>query len=343
MKSNNLYFFPALPGKNSGYEWAVKSDMTRLNINDSDYIVFYAPKSAIRKFKPIGLPTQNIYYIARSKRFLRILYCILTFNHPSLFLKIDWNKLPYEIRGKNFNKVFFGDTTFYPVYKLIKHEVTQFRFHNLWSRIKEHSKISVFNFKNYINIKYFSFIERQILKLNATFLFITENDKEFAFVDESVSIYFPINIEVFDEKKPKLMKDYEGKALFWFGSVSTHKYASVNISINIFKKLRKEHYDLIFILYGSGTDKFDDKENGIWGLGFYDEDTSLPITSKCIYLNPDDTGGVIKIKNFDIIKTEKINYLTTPEGFEGCELYLRDGIKVLPITKWYEYLNNYFQ
>ena len=33
---------------------AVKSDMTRLNINDSDYIVFYAPKSAIRKFKPIG-------------------------------------------------------------------------------------------------------------------------------------------------------------------------------------------------------------------------------------------------------------------------------------------------
>lgn len=39
MNRHNLYLFPALPNKNSGYEWAVKSDITRLNINDSDYIV----------------------------------------------------------------------------------------------------------------------------------------------------------------------------------------------------------------------------------------------------------------------------------------------------------------
>lgn len=343
MESCNLYLFPALPGKNSGYEWAVKSDISQLNIKENDIVVFFALKSSIGRYNPIDIPTKNIYYVHRNNSLFRLLFCLVTLQHPSFFLKIDWTKLPENVRERKYNKVFFGDTIFYSVYHLIKHNITHFRFHNLWSRIFNESKFSLLDLKNSINMKYFTYIESKILKLNASFLFITEKDKEFAFIDDSKSSFFPINIDIFKEKEIEPNSLFDRKAIIWFGSISTHKHGSVKSFIRLFQELRKEYSDLVFLLYGSGSDQFDDRENNIWGLGFYEVDSSFPITSKCIYINPDDTGGGIKIKNFDIIKTKNINYLSTPEGFEGCEIYLRDGIKVLPITKWYEYLNNYFK
>lgn len=342
MQISNLYLFPSLPNTGSGYEWAVKSDISQLKINANDYAIFYAKKSKIQQDIIGNIGTRNIYYVERKKSTIRFLFCILTLQHPSLFLKLDWRKLPKEVRLKEFDKVFFGDTIFYPVYNSIRHNTTQFRFHNLWSRIFRQAKPSIFDLKNFINMWYFSIIENKILKLNATFLFITDIDRDFAFIDDSKSQYFPINIEIFEEKRTSEIKGVGNNAIIWFGSISTHKYSSVKSFIQIFQKLRKKHKDLIFILYGKGTEEFDDRENGILGLGFYKDLSSLPITSNCIYINPDETGGGIKIKNFDIIKTRNINYLTTPEGFEGCEIYVRDGIKILPIDEWKDYLNNYF-
>ena len=108
MKSNNLYLFPALPNKNSGYEWAVKSDITQLEINKSDYVIFFATDESIKNYKENNIINKNVFFIPRKKSLKRSLYCIFTFQHPSFFLNTDWKKLPEEVRNKRYNNVFFG-------------------------------------------------------------------------------------------------------------------------------------------------------------------------------------------------------------------------------------------
>ena len=77
------------------------------------------------------------------------------------------------------------------------------------------SKVSVFNLKNYLNIRYLSVIERKILKLNASFYFITEKDKQFAFIDNSKFNFLPINSDLFEEKTVTIIDNVVGKAVIW--------------------------------------------------------------------------------------------------------------------------------
>lgn len=341
MPISNLYLFPALPEKRSGYEWAVKSDINQLDIGPEDFVIFYT--ASLPKNNTIELKSKNIYYIERKKSIYRTITCLIKGIHPSFFLSTDWNKLPSNVKSKEFNIVFFGDSIFYPIVNEINYRNATFRFHNLWLRILKSNKWRWEDVKNYINMLLISRVEKKILRLkDPRLLFITEKDKNFALSYNKKSDLLSIDIALFQNKATQIL-DINKKAIIWYGSVSTHKDDSIKQFTLIFNKLRILDPNIIFLLFGKGTEKFNDEKNGVLGMGFYSNNNTLPITNKCIYINPDTTGGGIKIKNFDIIKCTDIRYLSTPEGFEGCEQYIRDGIKILSLTKWLDYLTAYFR
>lgn len=337
---SNLYLFPELPNETSGYEIAVKSDINSYKINKEDIVVFFTEKNldANREFD------FTFYVIKRQKNLLKTIKNLFKLIHPSFFHVSDWMKIPKNIRDLRFKRVYFGDVIFYPIFTKVNCEKFEFRFHNLWLRILNQNPIISFSLKNLLNLILISRAEKKILNHNIKISLISEADMNYASkYSNNISL-----LEIFPETiAPKQLNKLDNfkslPTIIWFGSVSVHKRKSLIRLINLFKTIKKDLPELSLLLFGKNTEYFDNRDIGIYSYGFYEDRFSLPVTENCIYLNPDDIGGGIKIKNYDIAANDKIDYLSTPEGFEGCENYEREGIYILPFFKWHNFLIKYFQ
>lgn len=336
----NLYLFPALPYETSGYELAVKSDISDSVIRKEDVVVFFSDKD----LDDISSLNYKVFLVKRKKNFTRILISLCKLTHPSFFHKGDWEELPEEIKNKNFKNVFFGDVIFFPLLKKINYETYEFRFHNLWSRVLHVNSIFSFDIKNLVSMWYISRVEKKLINQGVKINMISEVDRLYALKSSENIGFKPINIEIFKTKKLDILNEFKNMpTIIWFGSVSLHKEKSLVEFISVFKRLKKEITDLTFLLFGRYTERFNERSNGIYSYGIYKDNFSLPYSENCIYINPDRIGGGIKIKNFDVIKNNNISYLSTPEGFEGCETYIRDGINIVSFSEWTNFLTCYFK
>ena len=336
----NLYLFPALPNETSGYELAVKSDISDSIIRKQDIVVFFSNK----ELDDISSFNHKVFFVKRKKSFTRTLISLCKLTHPSFFHKCDWEELPDYIKNINFKNVYFGDVIFFPLLKKINYEAYEFRFHNLWTRVLHMNSIFSFGIKNLVSMWYISRVEKKLINQGVKINMISEVDRLYALKSSENIGFKPINIEIFKTKKLDILIEFKNKpTIIWFGSVSLHKRKSLVEFISVFKRLKKEIPDLTFLLFGRYTEMFDERSNGIYSYGIYKDNFSLPYSENCIYINPDRIGGGIKIKNFDIIKNSNISYLTTPKGFEGCETYLREGIEIVSFSEWPNFLIRYFK
>ena len=346
IKKPNLFLFPELPNEFSGYGWAVKSDLKNLDIQHHDVIVFftrYKIKDQDHSLVFKNISSKNIHVIFKKKNILRNLYSLLKLQHPSFFLSSDWMELPRTVRELNYDKIFIGDIIFYPIINFLKGSEYNFRFHNLWLRILLSFKWNIFDIKNLINMLLISKSEYKILKNETNIYLISKKDKSFATKYNINPGLLLIDISIFKEKKLLPIKTYFNKpAIIWYGSVSTHKKHAIISFIKIYKKLKNKNNFLNFILFGKGTEQFNNKKFDIYGRGFFEDPSKIPVTQKCIFINPDLTGGGVKIKNFEIIKIKELFLLSTPEGFEGCEDYEREGVYIKKIEEWLDFLHDFF-
>lgn len=333
----NIYIFPANPYGQTGYSVAVKYDLNRLKITNEDLIIWYQSQNRTFFSNDVTVMRPAPYALSRVINVLR--------NYVNC--ELDAKDLA-QFDFHNVDKVFCGEVIFYRALRTIfpdKHLMV--RFHNCYSRISDRLRLieerTSLKFK--IQSRALCKLEKEIFKdKNVEKIFISKEDRDYYAqhfgiwsdscvwgVEPQMKLAFEKRI---DNKKSKLIH---------YGGLQTHKIDSLKWFINdVFLPLRNKHKDLELHLYGKGTESFDDRQNGIFGHGFYDKD-DLPDIQNGLYVNPDLLGIGVKMKLLDYFE-KGASFITTPYGFEGYSRELIDNKYYFMIEKdsWLSFLNNYF-
>lgn len=338
----NIYFFPTLPFPYDGYSIAVCSDLKRLNPSPSDFVVWYNMDLLQKKVEyghiidgPSKYALQRFVNIAKGK-----LSCEMSLRD----LKgLDLPPSP--------EKIFCGDIHFYRLLKELypKSEITV-RFHNCYSRIGQRIKLLgayTPNLKFRINLRGNYYLEKEIFNDTLTKkIFISQEDCDFytsmmGKYDDSVVWGLEPD---FEKVKCNRQRVENPTKIVWFGGVQAHKADSLKWFIDdVFSKLRNEYPLLEFHLYGNGTQAFHHPDNNVFGHGRY-EGGGMPYKSNGIYVNPDLTGGGVKIKLLQYFE-EGLTFLTNPFGYEGYSYKWVDNeyCYCKQLDEWYDFLLKRFQ
>lgn len=325
-----LVIFPAPITERNGYGIVVKSDYKRLKINlSSDTIIWYTSIKGNAFY-------ENSHLIINRPKLLHFkrIYNVL-FNNPSSEL---WLSDLSNLKLKGFESIFCGDTILYrALRKKFPKEKIIVRFHNCYYRVRERVKsleISVdLRYKKVLHS--FSYLEREIFAdYNTTPIFLCEEDQQFyeSITGRGDSILWGVEINF---TKVNLKKNLPIKHLIYFGSISTHKKKSVDYLIrNIFPVIKLSFPKLEFHLYGNGTEIFNNRNMGVFGHGIY-RGTDIPYSSNGLFLNPDITGGGVKIKVKTYLEND-LRFLSTPFGYEGYSLEYIDNLNrvIKPLNDW---------
>jgi predicted MPP superfamily phosphohydrolase len=176
-------------------------------------------------------------------------------------------------------------------------------------------------------------------------IFISEEDRSFysmitgRFSDSAVWKVVP-NMEIVNNNRFVVEKPTK---IIWFGGIHAHKIDSVRWFItDVFYKLRQKYPHLEFHLYGNNTMAFDNPKNNIYAHGRY-QGTSLPNKADSIYINPDVSGGGVKVKLIQYFE-EGVTFVTSPFGMEGysSELFDNKCRYCVQLDEWYTLLCGLF-
>lgn len=337
-----LLIFPALPSTNDGYGIAVGEDIKRLQVNDSDEVIWYVNKNVKEDGK--------CYYIKRfSKMSFRRLINTILLRTSTEIIPNDIKKLPINL--KEVDEVFCGDVMFYRALRtLFPSKKIVVRFHNCYARI--HDRVALFNLKRNlsfvyrVNLKAFYKLEKDIFNdKNVHKIFISEEDRNYYVSNSghsSDSEVWGFTPQI-NEKDRIQVPSCSRKKIVWYGGLDSHKIDSIKWFISeIYSKLYAQYPWIEFHLYGRWTESFNDRNKGIYGHGFY-KGEDMPYKDESLYINPDLTGGGVKIKLLTYFENNVV-FLTTPYGYEGYPpKYIDDEYcYVRQSDSWLLFLTNYF-
>lgn len=326
----NLLVFPQVASEDGGYSIVVKSDFERLGPGAKDCVVWYATDSPNEKYRP------DDSIIPRPGRFALKRFSQVLSNRPSSELTASELHLP---PNQKFDTVFCGDTVLYrALRKALPEAHLQVRFHNCFYRILERVKILGMHppLKYRQLMSSMARLERLIFSdRNITPVFLCKEDQDFyeSLTGRADSLLWSVQVDL--AERPSNPPDSEIRYLVYFGSVDTHKKDSIDFFISkVYPGLKKHFPELEFKLYGSGTEHYQMPEKGIAGHGRY-HGSDFPHAQDGLYLNPDLTGGGVKIK-VKYYFENNLRFLTTPYGFEGYSRDLVDKVYcwMEPMRDW---------
>lgn len=340
--NNDLYLFPSLPGKLSGYSIAVQSDMEYYRPKPEDYIVFITEDD-----RQPEQPSKNILFINRNNPILRLSNLFST-GHPGFFSGHYLQKRIYRKFGvRKFKTIFYGDINFFTLFFRLQSENAIIRLHNLYHKMYSNMITHGIKYQN-IRILYEVYagmlLEKKIFyqvrknnKLNL--LTITDDERNYCIKvlsGKCKTLPITINMEPRTLIKSPSFK-WDG-SIVWFGGVSSHKKIGIDAFLKrIYLPLSKAMEDIKFDLYGSGTLKYHNPDRHVYGHGFV-ETFNYKKYSQAIFINPDIIGGGIKLKLYDLY-VSNLRCLSTPYGVEGFPfLPSWENMKVLNFDSWYSYL-----
>lgn len=331
-----LLLFPSYPVTTNGYGIAVREDIHRLTVNEKDQVIWYVTKedSTFSHGQVI-----NRYGKFSFKRF----YNFLRMRHNTEVYLSDLN----GVKADEIDEIFCGEVVFYRALRqLFPNKKIIVRFHNCFARV--HDRVNLLGNSNSLSLLYrlnlsvFYSLEREIMSdKNVYKIFISNEDRyyytsNFGKYDDSEVWGFTPDINRINQNRKKLSTISK---IVWYGGLDSHKIDSVNWFVSsVFAKLKIDHPDLEFHLYGKGTVAFNDEKNGIYGHGFYDGN-DMPFMDSALYINPDLTGGGVKIKLISYFESG-VRFLTTPFGYEGYAESLVDNkyCFVKPSDEWLDFI-----
>lgn len=341
-----LFFFPEIPGNDSGYRIAVKYDFRSFSFTPDDVLVFWTtdtlkPLPELELLKNKGVV---IILIKRRQKTIDRITELMHLNHPAFFSSRD--KMDHQYVQSGYDFVYCGDAGFYTfVKKNLRYKTLEVRFHNLWYKILIRKQIHHFKsgLKYFLNILYNVRFEKQIFRDNLAFkTFITRSDELFY---KSVSgkndcrVYPELNGETEritpDNPIPHTSILNNGSFNFiWFGTVSTHVKDGITWFIKkVYSVLLSNGYPVTFNLYGEGTLKFSDQARKIYGHGRLNGN-NIPDSGKGLFINPDLSGGGLKLK-IGYFLERNLRFISTPFGMDGYETYVvRENVIVASPMEW---------
>ena len=333
----DLFIFPIFPGHTNGYSIAVASDLERLQPKEEDIVIWYSNKENPLYTLVLKRPGK--------KSFSRVLKVLQN--------KVNCEVTISELKKIKFDKnmigsVFCGDVIFYrALRKMFPGKTLTVRFHNCFGRINDRLRLidEPVNLKFKLQTRAFYKLEKEIFQdQNVKKVFISNEDRDyytsnFGIESDSEVWGFVPNMEKalakrVDSKKTKFIH---------YGGAQSHKVDGLRWFVNdVFLVLRKKYPSLEFHLWGKGTEQFNDEKNGIYGHGFY-EGNDMPCVDDGLYVNPDLTGGGVKIKLLSYFEGGA-SFISTPFGYEGYPKELIDNkfYFVVEKNKWLPFLKDYF-
>jgi len=318
----NLYLFPEAACKHDGYGIGVAHDYLRYSPKEDDIIVWYSSYS----------PSQIIYLRPSDTVISR--FGLLTYRSIKNIL---CGKIRSELSIKDLSflkdypidNIYCDDVLFYrTIRKLFPKKHIYVRFHNCFSRIYIRNLFLKHNvgLKYSITLKNETKLENEIFNdRNVYKIFITDEDRDFyrsmyGIVSDSETWSLVPELSLINSNRRKIC--FSNK-LVWFGGIESHKECSVLWFINeVLPKIKKKVPSVEFHLWGKNTEKFANESSAVYGHGFY-QGNGLPMED-CLYLNPDITGGGIKLKLITLLENGA-PFISTPFGFEGYSKELVDG------------------
>lgn len=332
-----LLIFPANPYKQNGYSACVKITLERLKPSKDDIIIWYEDTTETFFDNDRVIKRPSKYAVSRMINVLRNrVNCEMSFHSLE------------DININEIDEVFCGEVIFYNALREIfpnKHLTVQ--FHNCFSRISDRLNLIGVrtNLKYSIQLRAFYKLERKIFNDKNTYkIFVTDEDRNYytsmfgRYSDSEVWGFIPI----VDAKHKR--DESKKKCIVHYGGLQSHKLDSINWFINdVFNVLHQEKPQIEFHMWGAGTDVFNNPSNGIYGHGYYDGE-GLPSLSEGFFINPDLTGGGIKMKLLDLFK-EGATFISTPFGYEGYSSDLVDNkyCYVIEPDKWLPFFREYFK
>jgi hypothetical protein len=94
-------------------------------------------------------------------------------------------------------------------------------------------------------------------------------------------------------------------------------------------------------MWGVGTERFANPQNGVYGHGFRREN-GLPFDGDGLFVIPDLLGGGIKIKTGDALADGRA-FITTPFGMEGYEPAHDPNVLTADFESWPAVTTSYFK
>ena len=337
----DVFFFPTLPYPKDGYSIVVNSDYNRLTPSEEDLVVWY---DMDLYHEPVS---KGIVIEGPSKYDKKRLENIICGRLNCEFTEKDLKgiKLP-----QNPSTIFCGDIHFYRVLRRHYPNAKMIvRFHNGYTRISQRIKLlnhSKPNLKFIINL----YGNRRLEKL----IFNDDNVKKIFISEEDRSFYASMMGKYNDSEVWGVNPDFEKAAqnrvkvdrptkMVWFGGIQAHKADSVKWFINeVFTRIKEKYPKIEFHLYGTGTAEYNKPERSIFGHGRY-EGGGMPLKNEGIFINPDLTGGGVKIKLKQYFE-EGVTFITNPFGYEGYSKEWIDNEYCYceQLDEWYARLDKLF-
>lgn len=336
----NLYFFPNAANDSCGHCIEITRSIERLKPNNKQSIIVWYSKPYSGKYM-----SDEDYYIKREKLFS--IHTISNILRGRIHTTISRKQLSFlkDLGNSSFDLVHLEDPMFYEsVRSFFPNQYISVHFHNVFMRINV--RVKLLNIK--VDAKYqlfmnlFSNLEKKIFNdNNVKKIFISNEDAAFYHEMTRNNDYevWPVDVNksLIDNSRCRFKWN---KKLIWVGGIKAHKKYSVQSFItNVFLPLRETIPDLEFHLWGKGSQYLDSQSDGIYGHGYL-EGNQFPNKTDAIYINPDLTGGGVKIK----VKTyleNGLTFISTPFGFEGYDQDLIDNkyCSVVPFNDWIDYIS----
>ena len=318
----NLFLFPEAANTNNGYGFAVEKDFLKLHPSKSDLIVWYT----ILEKEDMGYLKSNDIIIKKNKTLsIKSIYNIFIGKDRTELLI---NELRF-LKTQSFENIFCGDTIFYNAIRaLFPNAYISVRFHNCFARIYDRKRLLRLTLDWKFSLKVINMykLERQIFndkKVNK--IFISNEDRNYyttMYGRKFDSEVWPIDVDINKIKKNRRPIKYS-HSIVWFGGVESHKKASLVWFINEILPIIKDAIpDVEFHLWGRGTEKFNNHDQGVFAHGFF-QGTGMPLKN-AIYINPDLIGGGVKIKIQTYLENG-IPFVSSPFGYEGYSMDLIDN------------------
>jgi len=329
----NLYLFPEAACKHDGYGIGVDHDFMTYAPKKDDLVVWYSSysPSQILHLRPSDVIIRRFGLF--SLKSVRNIVC------GKIRSELSMADLAF-LRNYDIDEIYSDDVLFYrTLRKMFPDKRIHIRFHNCFSRICIRNSF----LKRHVGVKY-SITLKNMTKLeneifddrNVDKIFITDEDRDFyrsmyGISSDSETLSLVPSIDYASCRSGEVHFTHK---LVWFGGVESHKECSVLWFMReIFPKLKRQMPDLEFHLWGKNTAKFNAPDSSVFGHGFF-QGEGMPLNN-CLYVNPDITGGGIKLKLITLLE-KGVPFISTPFGFEGYSSELIDGkyCHVVEEDKW---------
>lgn len=302
-----FFLLPVRPGSSTGYEIMVAQDIERLQTIESDEFFFAKRRSVLGRF-----------------------YNIISLK-PSAFKivapKIERNEF-----------LFVGDSVLTPFVprSVLNRKETTIRFHNLYLRsLYQYGFLQLLNMVGLRSMVVFlsvAFVEHFALRQKkAKFDFVSFEDEQFArerFQLSDTEVH-GVNVPV-PQMRSRLL---HSERLIFFGSLGAHQRPGVDNFVRVILPiLRQKDSGYHLEMFGRGTERFHDPENGVYGHGFYNG-TGLPFDGDGIFVVPDTIGLGVKMK-IGCLVSKGAHVVSTPLGVIGYPKAVTESLHVADLPDW---------